>query len=450
MSIFEEKKKSLHEWQAEFKGYQKQYNEPSYMVIDQSPALSGEASLVGAKNAVLVIMTSLILVEGKSILRNVPNNADVQEMIVLLQELGADVFFDVDHHTLHVDTTLIHSYKVRPHIMKKMRASVLVMGPLLARFGKADIALPGGDVIGSRPIDFHVKGLAKMGVVADIEGEFLRASVATLKANRIVLEYPSVGATENIMMAAVRTPGLTTIINAAIEPEVLDLIEVLKKMGSQINVVPPSIIEIQGVDHLKAVDHEVMYDRLEAGALLLAAAMTGGRITLPQARAHDMDVFLFKLEEMGHAIERGQGGKGVTLIATTEPRAVSFRTTPYPGFPTDLQPTMMAALCCASGKSVIYETVHDSRFLHVRELQKMGAHISIEGDRAVIIGVEQLYGAPVIASDIRASCALVLAALKAQGTTTMLGVHHWRRGYEALEKKLAALGAPISLKTAQE
>ncbi len=421
-------------------------DESAALWVQQSLSLQGTVSLVGAKNAVLVIMASLILTEGKSILRNVPCSADVLHMVLVLQDLGAEIFFDEKNHVLEIDTTFIRNYNVKPELMKKMRASVLVMGPLLARFSKADIAMPGGCLIGMRPIDYHLKGLAKLGVELKLNKEFLYARIGVFKPTTIVLEYPSVGATENILMAAAQAKGTTCIINAALEPEVMDLMCVLKKMGAQITIEPPATIVIEGVAQLNPIEHTVMPDRLEAGGLLLAAAITGGKIELPDANTEHLAVFLEKLREMGHTVECGPEGRGITFAATHAPQAVSFRTAPYPGFPTDLQAPMMAALCLAEGKSVIHETVFENRFLHIRELQKMGAQITLDGDRAVVTGVDALYGASVIASDIRASCALVLAGLAAKGTTIMTGLQHWRRGYEALEKKLAGIGAQIALK----
>jgi len=415
------------------------------LIVEQSLHLAGEASLFGAKNAVLVIMASLLLTQGKNILRNVPGSEDVHQMIKLLQSLGASIHFDISQHILEVDTTLIERFTVPPSMMKRMRASVLVMGPLLGRFGRAEIALPGGCSLGARPIDFHLRNLEKMGVHFTADGEFLTAVVASLKSARIVLEYPSVGATENILMAATVTPGVTTIVNAALEPEVLNLIEVLRAMGAQIEILPPATLRTEGVSSLKPIEHDILPDRLEAGALLLAAAVTGGSVYLPSAQADVLDVFLAKLEEMGHRIEVDANRTGIRLTATQEPRAVSFRTGPYPGFPTDLQAPMMAIQCVATGSCEIQETVFENRFLHVRELQKMGAHITLSGDRVRVQGVDALYGGNVIASDIRASCALVLAGLVAKGHTVISGIHHWRRGYERLETKLAQLGAKIAL-----
>ncbi len=416
------------------------------LLIAQSPPLEGTAELTGAKNAVLVIMASLILTKGKSILSNVPFSSDVRNVMTLLQNLGAEVKYAPDLQTLCVDTSPINDWRVNHEMMKRMRASILVMGPLLARFGQAEIALPGGCVIGSRPIDLHLRNFVKMGVRIIESGDTLSASVTRFNAKKIILDYPSVGATENIMMLATCAPGTTKIINAALEPEVLDLIKVLKKMGAHIQVVAPATIEIEGVKELKPIEHAIINDRLEAGALLLATAITGGNIVLPQAPAFAMDVFLQKLQQMGHKVEVGDNDVGVTLRATKDPKAVSFKTGPHPQFPTDLQAPMMAAQCVADGTSVIEETVFENRLMHVRELQKMGAEVKVIHDQKVVVtGVEQLYGTSVIASDIRASCALMLAGLVAQGTTIMTGVHHWQRGYDALEKKLKILGAQVKM-----
>ena len=420
-----------------------------YLYMKQTVALQGEVRLNGAKNAVLVIMASLLLTHGKSRLKNVPVSSDVLHMMSLLRSLGVHVSFDQKNHILEVDTSFVNKWHVSSEIMQKMRASVLVMGPLLARFSKANIALPGGCVIGARPIDYHLKNFEKMGVVIKENGLYLEARANKLCARDLVLDYPSIGATENLMMAAVCVPGATTIVNAALEPEVVDLIEVLKKMGAQIMVHPPATIEIKGVADLKPIEHDIVVDRLEAGVLLLSAAITGGTLSLPDARADHLDVLLLKLEEMGHTISIGTSGtrkQGIHLIATKTPKAVSFKTAPYPGFPTDLQAPMMALQCVAQGKSLIEETVFENRLLHVRELQKMGAQIDLRGNQATITGVEELYGAHVIATDIRASCALVLAGLAAKGVTVMTGIHHWLRGYERLERKLGSLGADIMLK----
>lgn len=416
-----------------------------YLKVEHSLPLSGTVELVGAKNAVLVIMASLLLTNGVSTLHNVPCSADVRGMIDLLRHLGALVDFNETTHALIVDTTVVRGYTVGAAIMQKMRASVLVMGPLLAHVGKVMIGFPGGCSIGARPIDYHVKNFEKMGVAISYQGDYLCADVAQLVPARLVLEYPSVGATENILMLATRISGTTHIINAALEPEVLDLITVLQKMGANITIAAPATIIIEGVEELLPIEHSIVCDRLEAGSLLLATAATGGSIHLPQASADLLDVFLLKLTEMGHVITTGHDGKGITLHATATPQAVSFKTGPFPGFPTDLQAPMMALQCAATGTSVIEETVFENRFMHIDQLRKMGAQIQVEHNKATVIGVEKLYGAEVVATDIRASMALVVAGLAAQGVTTISAIHHWKRGYDALEKKLALLGAGIEL-----
>lgn len=420
-----------------------------YIRIEQSPPLAGSVPLTGAKNAVLVIMASLLLTAGKSKLSNVPLSDDVVHMIELLQSLGATVSIDSVGNTLEIDTTSITDWRVDPALMRKMRASILVMGPLLARFGQATVALPGGCVIGARPIDFHLKAFAQMGARIAIErdtfGESVLAQVPhKLQAQRIVLEYPSVGATENILMAAIGAQGITQIINAALEPEVLDLITVLSKMGAHIIITPPAGIVVHGGALLHPIEHKLMYDRLEAGSLILAAAVTGGELTLDNAPVDALDVFLYKLQEMGHTVTVTPD-KRLLFKATAYPKAVSFKTMPYPGFPTDLQAPMMAVLCLASGTSVVHETVFENRLLHVRELQKMGAQITLDGHTAVIQGVEELYGTQVIATDIRASCALLLVGLVARGQTVMTGVHHLQRGYQGFVEKLKSLGGNVSL-----
>lgn len=414
-----------------------------YLIVEHSPCLSGQALLEGAKNAVLVIMASLILTSGRSRLTNVPASSDVYMMIALLTELGAQVVFDEALGLLEVDTTTLDRWQISAEIMKKMRASVLAMGPLLARHGKAHIALPGGCALGARPIDLHLKVFARMGAAVEFAGDYLVAHASCLRPVRCILDYPSVGATENILMAAAATDGVTEIVNAALEPEVFDLVAVLRKMGAVITYDMPATIRVEGCAQLKPVDHAIMYDRLEAGTLLLAAAITGGELSLPQAPAASMELFLEKLHDMGHSVTVGAGGTGVHFKATKAPKAISFKTMPYPGFPTDLQAPILAAACCADGVSVIHETVYENRMMHVRELQKMGANIELNGETAKVKGVEQLFGAAVVASDIRASAALVLAGLAARGTTTISGVHHVRRGYHDLEKKLSGIGGKI-------
>ncbi|HJM68939.1 MAG TPA: UDP-N-acetylglucosamine 1-carboxyvinyltransferase, partial [Candidatus Babeliales bacterium] len=328
-----------------------------FIRISRSSAIKGACEVSGAKNAVLVIMASTILAAGKSILRNVPVSSDVLTMIELLEYLGAEIHFDQEDNRVEIDSSTIVQSEVCPDIMSRMRASFLVMGPLLARFGRASMALPGGCSIGQRPIDYHLVNFKKMGVVIEEDAHYLRATCQQLQARRLVLEYPSVGTTENVLMAATLTSGTTEIINAALEPEVQDLIDILTKMGANISIQAPATIVVHGVEQLQAVEHSIMADRLEAGSLLLAAAITGGEISIPNAQPDVMDVFLLKLEQMGHTIITGDDGKGIILQATDKPQAVSFKTGPYPGFPTDLQAPMMVAQALAEGVSIIEETV---------------------------------------------------------------------------------------------
>jgi len=415
-----------------------------YILVKKSAPLSGEVLLSGAKNAVLPIMASLLLTSGVSVLKNVPRLTDVEFMVTLLQELGAHVVCDYSNGILIIDTTQVDRWTVSESLMKKMRASIVVLGPLLARFKSADLAMPGGDAIGARPIDYHLKNFQKMGAVITQTADLISLKADHLIAQRFVLDYPSVGATQNILMATVLIPGTSHIVNAALEPEIIDLIAVLKKMGAQIEIESPATLKIIGVNALQPVEYTVMNDRLEAGALLIAAAITGGEITIPNASCDNMELFLMKLEEMGHQITCLKDG-GVHLKATKNPKAVSFKTAPYPGLATDLQPLFMIAQVVSQGKSEVVETVFENRFLHVPYLQKMGAIMQASGHKAVLTGVEELEGQDVEATDIRASCALVLAGLVAQGATRVFGVPHWRRGYENLDEKLRALGAQIEI-----
>lgn len=417
-----------------------------YIYVKQSGPLQGAVSLDGAKNAVLVIMASLLLTSGKSVLKNVPALSDVEQMIQILESLGALVVFDKENKSLEIDTSYIDHNQIAQECVKKFRASFLILGPLLARFKEVKIALPGGDEIGARPLDYHIKNFIKMGAIVEYHSGFLHAQTTKLNGKKIVLDYPSVGATENLMMAMVLTEGRSSIINAALEPEVLDLIAVLQKMGARIKIVAPAMIVIDGVTSLQPVEHTIMPDRLEAGSLLVAGAITGGDIYIPDAVEQDMDLFLMKLAEMGHQIICNDNGFGVRIKASKKPKAVSFKTAPYPGFATDLQPMMMVAQTIADGTSHIFETVFENRFLHAPELNKMGAQIVASGHFAKVTGVTELYGNNVVAKDIRAACTLALAGLIAHGQTCIDGLHHWKRGYETFDEKLRLLGAEIELR----
>ncbi len=419
----------------------------SHILVKKSPQINGVVEVSGAKNAVLVIISSLILTKGKSVLENVPNSSDVQHMINLLQDLGAEIIFDSSSKRLTVDTSQLNRSEVKPEIMNKMRASILVMGPLLARFGYTKVAFPGGCVLGARPIDYHLNGFKKMGVKIEEDGCYINATKLDSNGKRdtrIIFEYPSVGATENLMMFATLTEGQTTIVNAALEPEVLDLMDVLNKMGADIKCGQGAFLHINGVKELRPVNHSIIPDRLEVGTFLLAAAITGGNVNVTNAIPEHMDSFIEKMREMGHVVETGTK-YGIKLTGTKTPQSIKIKTGPYPAFPTDLQAPTMAALCLANGTSVIEETVFENRFMHIQELQKMGAQISLTGNQALIRGVENLYGSKLIATDIRASCALVLAGLAAEGQSYISGLHHWRRGYDNLEVKIKHLGGCIEI-----
>jgi UDP-N-acetylglucosamine 1-carboxyvinyltransferase len=420
-------------------------NQASALIISPSPELTGSITLSGAKNAVLVSIAATLLASGRNILRNVPDSEDVAVISEILRVLGAVVTFDKEAKQLVIDTSNVQPGQVPFELMRAMRASVLIAGPLLARYGKAFLCLPGGDFLGRRPIDFHERAFCKMGAQADEEeGITYLTSAGRLRAARHVLEYPSVGATENILMASVLTPGTSTIINAALEPEVMDLITMLRGMGAQIECHAPATLVIHGVDELKPADHAIMADRLEAGTYLIAAAMTGGALTITNAPAC-MDVVLEKLAEMGHDLQLNNDGS-VHLRATASPRAVSFKTMPYPGFPTDLQAPMLAAQCLAEGECEIWELVWEQRFHHVPYLQKMGADIAVNGCVARIKGGARLQGAHVAATDIRAGAALVLAGLAAhEGETYLTQLRHLARGYDHLLEKMSSLGARIKL-----
>lgn len=419
----------------------------SFISVQKCDPLQGSVIISGSKNASMVILLSSLLTKGISRFYNIPAIADVFQIGNLLQYLGADFTFDISNNYVEIDTHRVENRQIPDEIMKTTRASILVLGPLLARFGKAFLGLPGGDAIGARPIDLHLNSIAKMGATIAYAHNMVETSVKKITGAYIVLAYPSVGATENILMLATVAQGRTTIVNAAIEPEVLDLIAVLKKMGAQITVKHPATIVIDGVKQLASIDsYTIIPDRLEAGALLIAAAMTGGDIYVPNIHHTLLDVPLLKLAEMGHVITYDEHTSGIRIQATKKPLATSFKTGPYPNFPTDLQAPMMAALVCASGTSIIEETVFENRLQHAHPLALLGANIEIvHTNKAKIIGVPYLQGAEIEGYDIRAVCSLVLAGLIAQGTTKVYGVSHWLRGFEGLDKKLQALGAKLSI-----
>jgi UDP-N-acetylglucosamine 1-carboxyvinyltransferase len=401
--------------------------------------LSGSIPIAGAKNSALKLMAASLLAPGRTVLSNVPRIQDCLTMVEVLQHLGADVAWGDD---LAIDASGVLSVEAPYELVSRMRASILVLGPLLARCGRARVAMPGGCNIGSRKIDLHVRGLEKMGARFSSEHGFLEGVAPRgLSGAMISLDFPSVGATENVMMAAVAARGTTVIENAAREPELSDLAEFLQEMGGRIEGVGTPTIEILGTGDFHPVRHSVIPDRIEAGTFAIAACATGGQVVLEWARGDHMDLVLAKLAELGAAVLATEAGVAVGL--EDRARAVDFVTLPHPGFPTDLQPQMMALLSVAEGTSIVTENVFESRFMFVDELNRMGADIRTEGHHAVIRGVDHLSAAPVRALDIRAGAAMVIAALCADGVTAVEDMYHVDRGYQDFEAKLLRLGAEV-------
>jgi UDP-N-acetylglucosamine 1-carboxyvinyltransferase len=407
------------------------------LLVTGGTRLAGSIPISGAKNSALKLMAASLLAPGESRLRNVPNILDCRLMGEVLEHLGADVTWNGTD--VAIDATALTSEEAPYELVRQMRASIVVLGPLLARRGRAQVAMPGGDAIGSRPIDLHVRGLQKMGAEVHSEHGFLLASAAELRGAAITLDYPSVGATENLLMAAVAARGTTVIDNAAREPEITDLAVFLTQMGARIGGTGTSTLEIDGVDTFVPAVHTVVADRIETGTWAMAAVATRGDIELLGGRQDHLEIPLTKLAEAGAAIDVTAGG--LRVRQDDRPRAVDFVTLPYPGLATDFQPILMSTLATASGTSIATENVFESRFLYVDELRRMGADIRTEGHHAVIRGVDRLSAAPVRALDIRAGAAMVIAALCADGVTEIADMYHVDRGYEDFEAKLAALGA---------
>ena len=393
----------------------------------------------GAKNSALKLMAAALLADGRTVISGGPRIADCLTMSQVLEHLGAEVVWDGPD--MIVDTAGASGVEAPYELVRAMRASIVVLGPLLARRGQARIAMPGGCNIGSRKIDLHLKGLERMGARFSYEHGYLLAEAPELRGAVISLDFPSVGATENVLMAAVGASGTTVIENAAREPEIQDLAAMLAEMGAKIDGAGTTTIEIIGTEDLRPVTHRVVPDRVEAGTFALAACATRGDVLLAGARSDHLELFLAKLSDAGAALSVEDDG--VRVVMDGRPRAVDFVTLPYPGFPTDLQPQMLAMLATADGTSIATENVFESRFMFVDELQRMGADVRTEGHHAVVRGVERLSAAPVRALDIRAGAATVIAALAADGTTEISHVYHLDRGYEALEAKLTALGAEV-------
>lgn len=409
--------------------------------IEGGQPLAGDVRISGAKNAALPILAGTLLSgDGASSLINVPQLNDVTTSIKLLRQLGAEVMFH-DHH-LEVSTEKLTTSVAPYELVKTMRASVLVLGPLLARLGHAEVSLPGGCAIGARPVDLHVTGLKAMGAQVDIEGGYIKAKSPRLSGTRIVLDTVTVTGTENLMMAATLARGETVLENAAREPEVSDLAAFLNRMGAKIEGAGTHTIHIQGVDSLVGCEHRILPDRIEAGTYLVAAAMTRGKVRLAGVEPDHLDAVTGKLVEAGARVTAGE--EHIELdMAGEQPRAVNVTTAPYPAFPTDMQAQFCALNAVADGAGSVTETIFENRFLHAVELQRLGAKLRIQGNTVISEGVPLLHGAPVMATDLRASAGLVLAGLVASGTTTVERIYHIDRGYECLEEKLTKLGAEI-------
>ena len=409
------------------------------IVIQGGRPLRGEVRTSGAKNAALPILASTILGGCECVLSNMPRVVDVLTMGKLLGMLGIAVNHEGEHTVVQAHT--VTSTEAPYDLVRTMRASVLVLGPLVARLGEAKVSLPGGCAIGSRPVNFHLAGLEKMGATVEIEHGYIRATARRLKGCRIYFDTPSVTGTENLMMAAVLAEGTTVLENAAKEPEISDLAAFLVKRGARISGAGTDMIMIEGVTALHGADHEVIPDRIEAGTYLVAGAITGGQIVVERCRPEHMEPLLVKLRESG--VELTEEKERVRLKVAGRLKGTNVRTSPHPGFPTDMQAQFVALMAVAEGTSVVTETIFESRFMHVEELRRMGADIRVEGNRVVVTGKERLTGAPVMASDLRASAGLIVAGLAAEGTTEVSRVYHLDRGYERLEEKFRALGASV-------
>lgn len=409
------------------------------ILISGGKRLAGEVRISGAKNSALPILASTILGGGECVITNVPRVVDVLTMGKLLGILGAKVFHEGNRAVIQVDA--IESTEAPYDLVKTMRASVLVLGPLLARWGEAKVSLPGGCAIGSRPVNLHLAGLAKLGADISIEHGYITARAKRLRGERIYCDTPTVTGTENLMMAATLAEGVTTLENAAKEPEIVDLAEFLVKRGARIRGAGTDEIVIEGVRELHGGEHDVIPDRIEAGTYLAAAAVTQGDVIATHCRPGHLEAVLMKLREAGADVREGNDYVRLTMPDTL--RGTDIRTLPFPGFPTDMQAQMVALLSLAEGTSVVTETVFESRFMHVEELRRMGANIRVEGNRLVVTGRKQLTGAPVMASDLRASAGLIVAGLVAEGVTHVQRVYHLDRGYERIEEKLGALGAEV-------
>ena len=411
------------------------------IIVKKSAPLRGTVKIDGAKNAVLPIIAATLLAEGKSVLKGVPNLRDVHVISDLLRHLGAEVTYEGT--TLTVDASNITTCEAPYELVRKMRASFLVMGPLLARFNHTKISMPGGCAIGTRPIDLHLKGFKSLGAEVEIDHGFVEAKTEKLTGNKLYLDFPSVGATENIMMAAALAEGTTIIENAAEEPEIVDLANFLNEMGANVKGAGTNTIKIKGVESLNGAEHTVIPDRIEAATYMVAAAMTKGDITVENVLMEHLKPIIAKLRETGCEIIEMENA--VRVIGPEVLKPIDIKTLPHPGFPTDVQAQFMAMLTIANGTAVVIETVFENRFMHVAEFKRMGADIKIEGRSAIVNGVDKLYGAKVNATDLRAGAALILCGLIAEGETQIGEIYHIQRGYVDIDKKIRALGGNIEI-----
>lgn len=402
--------------------------------------LSGEVQISGAKNAALPILCAALLTDKPLQLSSVPHLRDVSTTLSLLGHMGVQVTLD-DGNAVTLDASDVHTKEAPYEMVKTMRASILVLGPLLARFGHARVSLPGGCAIGSRPVDLHIKGLQAMGAQINIEHGYIEARASRLKGARIFMDIVTVTGTENLMMAAALADGVTILENAAREPEVVDMAECLIKMGAHIEGAGTDVIKVTGVERLHGAEHQIVCDRIEAGTYLVAAAMTGGRVRLNNARADLLDAVIEKLRDAGATVEYDDCS--ITVESTGKLKSVNVRTAPHPAFPTDMQAQFMALNTIADGVASVTETIFENRFMHVQEMRRLGASIEVEGNTAIVRGVANLDGATVMATDLRASASLVLAGLVARGETIIERIYHIDRGYERIEEKLTQLGARI-------
>lgn len=412
------------------------------LMIKSGGPLSGEIRISGSKNAALPILAATLLADSPILLRNMPHLNDITTMLALLRCMGVGVTID-ERMGVEIDPASINDFTAPYELVKTMRASILVLGPMLARFGVANVSFPGGCAIGSRPVDIHLRGLEAMGAIIDIDEGYIRAKTnGRLKGAHILMDVVTVGGTENLLMAAVLAEGTTVLENAAREPEIVDLANLLVAMGAQIEGIGTATLVVHGVKRLQGCHYSVMPDRIETGTYLVAAATTRGRIKVKDTSEAILEGVLLKLEEAGAHISTGKDWIELDMKGN-RPRSVNLRTAPYPAFPTDMQSQFTAMNAVAEGTGTVTETIFENRLIQVHELNRMGANITLEGNTAIVKGVERLKGAPVMASDLRASASLVIAGLVAEGTTLVDRIYHIDRGYECIEEKLQALGANI-------